>query len=228
MSLAVSEMCAPAEAEGLAREPPSPLSDEDEMTIRLHRGASGLHRMSFSSSSSSVTSAAAAVPAPTRKTARMTCRPMSPTDAMSPADVRLAKAIITDADINIRRKIGWKPTTPEADNKRPEEYEAVKRHEAVERRLLRGQKQKSWRGEDSDSVEDEEDPREMICGCRNWIDGGAHVRGGGCEYIRGTGGRCKCLYKVSMHEAPCNAAYEALPEVWTESREYWVLNRYLH
>ena len=42
---------------------------------------------------------------------------MSPADAMSPADVRLAKAIITDADINIRRKIGWKPTTPEADNK---------------------------------------------------------------------------------------------------------------
>ena len=79
--------------------------------------------------------------------------------------------------------------------------------------LLRGQKQKSWREDDSDSTEDQEDPREEECLCKVWIDGRAHVRGGGCEYMRGTRGCCDCLYKWSMHTPACNGAYAVLPEV---------------
>ena len=94
--------------------------------------------------------------------------------------------------------------------------------------LLRGQKQKSWREDESDSTEDQEDPREEECGCKVWIDAHAHVDGGGCEYMRGTRRRCACLYKWSMHTPACNGAYAALPDVWTDSRADWLRNGHLH
>jgi hypothetical protein len=94
--------------------------------------------------------------------------------------------------------------------------------------LLRGLKQKSWREDDSDSTEDQEDPREEECSCQVWMDGRAHVPGDGCAFIRGSRGICDCLYKWSMHTPACNGAYTALPEVWADSRADWLLDRHLH
>jgi hypothetical protein len=105
---------------------------------------------------------------------------------------------------------------------------AEEERDVTEGGLLRGCKQSLWREEDSDSVEDEEDPRETVCGCQEWSDAAAHEHGGGCAYIRGTRGICNCRYKWHLHKLLCNAAYRALPQVWTESRADWLLNRHLH
>jgi hypothetical protein len=105
---------------------------------------------------------------------------------------------------------------------------AEEERDVTEGGLLRGCKQSLWREEDSDSVEDEEDPRETICGCQEWSDGAAHEHGGGCAHIRGTRGICNCRYKWRLHKMLCNDAYRALPQVWTESRADWLLNRHLH
>ena len=95
-------------------------------------------------------------------------------------------------------------------------------------RGLRGEKQKRWRQLDSDSQEDEEDPRAFgECDCKLASQGArAHVKGDGCKFILGTRGICYCWCKWSSHTDECNEAYKALPDVEHVDRASWLAAGY--
>jgi hypothetical protein len=98
--------------------------------------------------------------------------------------------------------------------------------EANPPRGLRGQKQKRWRQEYSDSMEDEEDPREA-CDCKLASQGAsAHIKGDGCDYIQGTRRPCFCWCKWSSHTDECNENFKALPDVEHEDRASWLAAGY--
>jgi hypothetical protein len=84
---------------------------------------------------------------------------------------------------------------------------------------LRSQKQSRWRGEEDNSIDDEDDPRDFKCKCQSsWDVEDVHEAGGGCQGEE----NCYCLYKISSHTASCNDTYNALPDIWTDSRSVWL------
>ena len=92
-------------------------------------------------------------------------------------------------------------------------------------RGLRGKKQSHWRQEDSDSVEDEDDPGVIeACECEPASLGAhAHVAGDGCNFRMGSRGCLfNCRLKWSGHTDECNEAYKALPDVGCKDRASWL------
>jgi hypothetical protein len=61
---------------------------------------------------------------------------------------------------------------------------------------LSSQKQSRWRGEEDNSSDDEDDPRDFKCKCQSsWDVEDVHEAGGGCQDEE----NCYCRYKMSSH-----------------------------